>query len=98
LFYYDTQLLLLLPLKKLWGKPGSNLELLPCSLVSSSRLRQLSHHIPNNRQQCVSWIFLLLSLVTDASTTDIGVEVQQRWQGQQWQLLGFFSVKLDGPQ
>jgi hypothetical protein len=39
-----------------------------------------------------------LSLVTDASTTDIGVEVQQRWQGQQWQLLGFFSVKLDGPQ
>jgi hypothetical protein len=45
-FIYDTQLLLLPPLRKLWGKPGSNPELQRCILVSPSCLRQLSHHIP----------------------------------------------------
>jgi RNase H-like domain found in reverse transcriptase len=35
-----------------------------------------------------------ISLVTDASASHIGAVLQQRWRGQPWRPLGFFSQKL----
>jgi hypothetical protein len=36
-----------------------------------------------------------ISLVTDASATHVGAAIQQRWPGQAWRPLGFFSAQLD---